>query len=114
MKKAKSLCKSCSNRVSIKYHGEDIRPGELKGECFYEFKVSVSDSRYPKHTNGAEKHDTHVSNVIVEECSFYNKYIFKLKKNNENDSDDTDDDINKDGSFKNGVTFTNIPGALLP
>ena len=108
----KSLCESCSNKVRIKYHGKDIRTGMLDGECFYDFRVSVSDSRYKKHTNGAECHDTHVSYVIVDECSFYNKTLNRLKRKTETKVAD-DGDSDGDSNSTNGVTFTNIPGALL-
>jgi hypothetical protein len=115
MRKEKSLCESCSNRIVIKFHGKHIRKGKLKGECFYDFKVPVSDNRYGKNTNGAEEYDAHVSHVIVEECSFYNKLAFRFKSKHEkininDDSGDTESSNNE----RSGVTFVNIPGALLP
>jgi hypothetical protein len=117
MRKEKSLCESCSNRIVIKFHGKHIRKGKLKGECFYDFKVPVSDNRYGKNTNGAEEYDAHVSYVIVEECSFYNKYNltsrFKSKHEEINVNDDSND-TESSNNERSGVTFVNIPGALLP
>jgi thymidine kinase len=115
MKTNKSLCKSCSNRVVIKFHGKNIRNDQFEDECFYNFKVMISDKKYALNTNGAEYYETHVSNVIVDECSFYNKSLNrlnnKIKEDQTNDDSDSNSENNDNGS---GVTFVNIPGALLP
>ena len=115
MKKNKSLCESCSNRVVIKFHGKNIRKGINEGECFYNFSVEVSDSRYEYSANGAICYETHVAYVIVDECSFYNKSINRFNKpivKDSNSNSDSDSDSKESGV--GGVTFTNIPGALLP
>ena len=116
-KKEKSLCESCLNRVRIKYHGNVIRKGILESECFYDFKVMVSNSTYKKCTNGATPYEAHVSYVIVDECSFYNKSLNRLNKpkvKEISDADDDTDDSDDSNQQRNGVTFVNIPGALLP
>jgi len=109
MKKEKSLCESCSNKVVIKFHGKDIRPIEQEPECFYNFKVWAE-------VNG-NYCDYHVSNVIVDECSFYNRpmcLLQKRKKKIDTDTDSEDYGTDSKGNRMYGVTFTNIPGALLP
>ena len=112
MKKEKSLCSSCSNRIIIKYHGKKIESGTDKKHCFYDFKVSAKTTDHYGERYTITKH---VSNVIVDQCSFYNKSMFRFKKEekiNKNISDAENDSPSKDNS--NGVTFVNIPGALLP
>ena len=113
MKKEKSICESCSNKVVIKFHGENIRSGISELDCFYGFTVETSDSRYKENTNGASQCITHVAYVIVDECSFYNKTNERVRKEKKKDGD-SDDDSKSDDKFENGVTFVNIPGALLP
>ena len=107
MKQAKSLCESCSNRVVIKYHNKESKHD--KCECFFEFVKDKWDSK------GIKRLDS-----IVDECTFHNKLIpyfkqSKDKKTKKQDSD-TDDNYGTDskGNRMYGVTFTNIPGALLP
>jgi hypothetical protein len=115
MKKEKSLCKSCSNRVVIKFHGEHegniIKSMKEDQDCFYNFRVvALVKDRYKNghHIN------MNVSHLIIDECSFYNKSLNRLNKssNNINQNDDDDSDNNTDNG--SGVAFTNIPGALLP
>jgi hypothetical protein len=117
-KKEKSLCETCSNRVVISFHGEyngkKIKPNIADGHCYYEFTVSADI--VDKYENIQHDIDFHVSGVIVDTCSFYNKSQMNLlKKKDIEDNDDTDDsnDSNKSNN-SNGVTFINIPGALLP
>jgi hypothetical protein len=113
MKKEKSLCESCSNRVVIKFHGKNIRKATSEGDCFYNFTIMASDNRYEYPANGATPTETHVAHVVVDECSFYNK-SFILHKKKKDDSDYDDDSPRRNDDKSNGVTFTNIPGALLP
>ena len=113
MKKDKSLCESCSNRVVIKFrHLKDgkhdateyNKKSQISDEgCYFNFSV------YTK-CNG-NYGSINIGHLIVEECSFYNKNIFR--KRDESIIKDTDSDKSKD-KFTNGVTFVNIPGALLP
>ena len=111
----KSLCESCSNRVVIKFHGKNIRSGVSELDCFYVFTVETSDSRYKENTNGASECTTHVAHVIVDECTFYNKSLSYIKRRKVKEDDNSDsDDGKRDDKFENGVTITNISGALLP
>ena len=115
-KENKSLCESCSNRVVIKFHGKKIRSGVSEGNCFYNFTVMTSDSRYKENTNGSDPYETLVAHIIVDECSFYNKSINRFNKPIIDKKDDDSDDYGTDseGNRMHGVTFKNIPGALLP
>jgi hypothetical protein len=107
MKKEKSLCESCSNRVVIKYRKD--KNGKQKTEkedCFYNFKIFTSlDGQYGNY---------HVSNFIIDSCSFYNKSAFCIKTRNTEKERTDSDDSNESNKGVGGVTFTNIPGALLP
>jgi hypothetical protein len=114
--KKKSLCESCSNRIVIKYHGKYegnvIETASDDKDCFYNF--SVFAKVLDRYKNGHHIH-IHVSRVIVDECSFYNKSLNRLNKPEINKEDtDSDSKTREDDSFTNGVTFVNIPGALLP
>ena len=118
MKTNKTLCESCSNRIVIKFHGEYdggiIKPQKDDQDCFYNFSVYTLVKDKDKYKN--EHHIyLNVSQVIVDQCSFYNKSLNRINKSNKeiNQDDGDSSDINKD-NFTNGVTFTNIPGALLP
>ena len=98
----KSLCKSCSNRVIVKYHNNESK--YHKCYCI----LDIVKSRW----NSA---GTLALDSIVDKCSFHNKSIMQFKKKQSPEiNENGDSDINEDGSFKNGVTFTNISGALLP
>ena len=114
----KSLCESCSNRVVIKFHGEKIKPGIDGRECFYDFKVWAEAPDEWKNVYSSEYYSgyRHVANIIVDECSFYNKSLipFKRVKPKPEENNDSDDSSNNKSDFRNGVTIVNIPGALLP
>jgi len=108
MKTEKSLCESCSNRVVIKFQNEESK--YHKKYCFFDIVEDKWSSKGNK-----------VLESIVDECSFHNKTIyFKQIKPKKIKEQDSDDDINEDygtdsqGNRMYGVTFTNIPGALLP
>jgi len=117
MKTEKSLCKSCSNRVVIKFHGEYngniINPTKEDRDCFYNFSVFtlVKDKYKNKYHISMN-----VSRVIVDECSFYNKSLNRLNKpfKEINQTCDSNDESDSKADNENGVTFVNIPGALLP
>ena len=94
---------------SFKFHEKD-KKSYYKNECIHEFTVWIQ-------SNG-NYYDANITKVIVEECSFYNvpfnlNKIKKKKKDNDNNNDN-DNDVDSKGNFINGVSFTNIPGALLP
>ena len=116
MKTEKSLCESCSNRVVIKFrHLKDgnhnateyNKKSQTSDEgCYFNFSVSTKYNGNYGSIN--------IGHLLVEECSFYNKNIFR--KRNESIIEDTDDgaDSNSKSDNGSGVTFVNIPGALLP
>jgi len=118
MKRNKSLCESCSNRVVITFHGKTpngfiIKSQTDDSDCFYNFNLWALGKNV---ATGPEYHkNINVSNVIVDECSFYNKSINRFNKPIVEDSNsDSDSDSDSKESGVGGVTFTNIPGALLP
>lgn len=105
MKTKKSLCESCSNIVDVKYHNKESKYNKVY--CFFDF---IKD-----HWNSI---GTKTLDSIVDECSFYNKTMPRLKqkeskKIKEQDSDDSDYGTDSEGNRMHGVTFTNIPGALM-
>lgn len=102
----KSLCESCSNKVVIKYIANE-KPRD-KTDCIYGFTVYVS-----KNGNYFE---TEITNTIVSECSFFNKTMCQLQNRKKKEENEDFDDYGTDskGNRMYGVTFTNIPGALLP
>jgi hypothetical protein len=114
MKKDKSLCESCSNRVVIKFR--HLKDGNHNATEFNK-KSQVSDEgcyfNFSVYTKSNGNYGSiNIGHLIVEECSFYNKNIFR--KRDVPIIEDTDSDETKDSNYENGVTITNIPGVLLP
>ncbi|MCJ7527502.1 MAG: hypothetical protein MUO37_05235 [Methyloceanibacter sp.] len=106
MKKKKSLCEACSNKVVIKFH-EYKKEQRIKIKCIYDFEASVyQDGNYGTVL---------MPNFIVDECSFFNRNLCLLKNRKKKQEEDSDDyGTDSSGNKMYGVTFTNIPGALLP
>jgi hypothetical protein len=92
--------------VVIKYHDKDIKSGISESDCFYDFTVW-----HPRH---GFSDNIHVSNLIIDECSFYNRTLSRLNLSKHNEALEETNNLDNDGDNKNGVTFVNIPGALLP
>lgn len=85
----------------IKYTANE-KP-QIKTDCIFGFGVYVS--------NNGNYFETKITNTIVSECSFFNKTMCPLQKKKAKEEDDYGTDSK--GNKMHGVTFTNIPGALI-
>jgi len=117
MKKEKSICESCSNRVVIKFR--HLKDGQQNAITFNK-KSQISDEgcyfNFSVYTKSNGNYGSiNIGHLLVEECSFYNKNIFKKRDEPISNDQDSDDDYGTDskGNPMYGATFTNIPGALL-
>ena len=114
-KRDKIICNTCGNRLIAK----EYRYYSVKykwGEAWFDRKTfeSVDEKKIDKN----EIYTPYDFCVYVDtvreiiECSFYNKVIPLPIKHKSIKSNETNDDDS--GDVKWGVTFKNIPGALLP
>ena len=97
MKKNKSLCKSCSNRVVASYHNKETK--YQKRYCYFDIVKNEWD---PKRC-------TMILDSIVDDCSFYNKNIIQIRKNNDTNKD-TDGDGDSSSGINSGKGKSNNPG----
>lgn len=117
-----SLCKTCSNFVRIKYHESawekgdynrsvKTKSGEYIGGCYFGFKVIVTQEIKTKNNTDIEENIVHVDNLIIKDCSFYNKFITKkiteLKRKKNHIKSNTNDDID---DHSGGVCIKNDTG----
>ena len=117
MKKEKSICESCSNRVVIKFRH---LKGGICGATTFNEESQISDEGCYFNFSVMTQYNgnivsINIGHLLVEECSFYNKNIFKKRDEPISNDQDSDDDYGTDskGNPMYGATFTNIPGALL-